>query len=84
MEQELTSIGPLLKRVAGAGVVALLEGSRQGKTSTFKADMDALPLIEKAGSPYCLKVDGAMHAGGQLLRPDACQKITICCILHII
>ncbi len=51
MEQELTSIGPLLKRVAGAGVVALLEGSRQGKTSTFKADMDALPLIEKDGSP---------------------------------
>lgn len=26
--------------------------------------MDALPLIKKAGYPYCSKVNGAMHAGG--------------------
>jgi len=45
-------------------VVALLEGSRDGKNVTLRADMDALPLTEETGKPYRSTSKGIMHACG--------------------
>ncbi len=52
--------------VGGTGVVALIHGKRpdNGKTVLFRADMDALPLVEKTGLPYASKNTGVMHACG--------------------
>ncbi len=36
--------------------------------------MDALPLIKKAGYPYCSKVNGAMHAGGHDVHVEGGSK----------
>lgn len=46
------------------GVVAVIEGSRPGKTIGLHADSDALPLEEKTGVEWSSKVPMAMHACG--------------------
>ena len=46
------------------GVVAVIEGSRPGKTIGLRADSDALPLEEKTGVEWSSKVPMAMHACG--------------------
>lgn len=46
------------------GVVAVIEGSRPGKTIGLRADSDALPLEEKNGVEWSSKVPMAMHACG--------------------
>ena len=46
------------------GVVAVIEGSRPGKTIGLRADSDALPLEEKTGVEWSSKVPIAMHACG--------------------
>ena len=46
------------------GLVALIEGSRPGKTIGLRADSDALPLEEKTGVEWSSKVPMAMHACG--------------------
>lgn len=46
------------------GVVAVIEGSRPGKTIGLRADSDALPLDEKTGVEWSSKVPMAMHACG--------------------
>lgn len=46
------------------GVVAVIEGSRPGKTIGFRADSDALPLEEKTSVEWSSKVPMAMHACG--------------------
>jgi amidohydrolase len=50
--------------VAGHGVVADLKGARPGRTVAWRADMDALPIVEKVQVPWCSRVDGVMHACG--------------------
>lgn len=50
--------------VAGTGVVGILKGASPGKTVLLRADMDALPLEEKADIPFKSKVPGMMHACG--------------------
>ena len=50
--------------IAGHGVVADLEGARKGRTVAYRADMDALPLLEKVQVPWRSTVDGVMHACG--------------------
>lgn len=54
------------ENVGGTGVVALIHGNRpdNGKTVLFRADMDALPLVEKTDVPYASKTCGVMHACG--------------------
>ncbi len=56
----------VVKGIGGTGVVALIHGERpdNGKTVLFRADMDALPLVEKTGLPYASKTPGVMHACG--------------------
>ncbi|UFJ42242.1 M20 family metallopeptidase [Brevibacillus humidisoli] len=49
--------------IAKTGVIGRLScGS--GPTIAIRADMDALPIVEKANQPYCSKHDGVMHACG--------------------
>ena len=50
--------------IAGHGVVADLKGARQGRSVAYRADMDALPLLEKVQVPWRSTVDGVMHACG--------------------
>ena len=58
--------------VAYTGVVGLLKGGLPGPTIALRADMDALPVVEKTGLPYASKVTttylgnevGVMHACG--------------------
>jgi len=52
--------------IAKTGVVALLKGEQSGPCIALRADMDALPIQEEAGSerPWQSKVPGKMHACG--------------------
>lgn len=58
--------------IAHTGVVALLEGARPGPTLALRADMDALPVVEKTDVPFKSRVTstyggqtvGVMHACG--------------------
>jgi len=52
------------KRMAGTGVIALIEGKLPGKTIALRADLDALPIFEKNEVPYKSKNEGVMHACG--------------------
>ncbi len=71
--RELKDAGlPVTTRVGGHGVVAVLKNG-PGPTVMIRADMDALPIVEKTGLPYASKVRtrdrdgrdvGVMHACG--------------------
>lgn len=58
--------------VAHTGVVGLLKGNKKGKVVALRADMDALPVVERNNLPYKSKVrsifngqeTGVMHACG--------------------
>lgn len=51
--------------VGGTGVVADLDSGRPGPRLMLRADMDALPVVEKDdGRPVRSQVDGVMHACG--------------------
>jgi amidohydrolase len=50
--------------VGGTGVVGVLTGGQPGKTVLLRADMDALPILEKNETVYCSQNSGVMHACG--------------------
>jgi len=52
------------KGVGRTGVVAVLEGTKPGRTIGIRADMDALPIHEQTGLAFASKVPGKMHACG--------------------
>ena len=60
----LESFGIETIRVAGTGVIGILEGSKPGKTVALRADMDALAITEATDAPYKSKNTGVMHACG--------------------
>jgi len=62
--EELTKMNIGLKRIAGTGVLGILNGDKPGKTVALRADMDALPVKEANNVPYKSKNEGAMHACG--------------------
>ncbi len=64
VEERLREMGLRPTRVAKTGVVALVEGAREGKTVALRADMDALPIVEETGLPFSSKRPGVMHACG--------------------
>ncbi len=64
VEAYLQSLGLETTRVAGTGVVAVLEGERAGATLMLRADMDALPVQEENLFDYASKSPGVMHACG--------------------
>src|SRR5687768_5756234 len=55
---------PFRQGVGKTGIVAVLEGSRPGRTIGIRADMDALPIHEETGLPFASKISGKMHACG--------------------
>lgn len=51
------------KRIAGTGVLAELTGENPDKPMVLRADMDALPITEKADVTFACR-NGVMHACG--------------------
>jgi len=51
--------------IARTGVVGVLDGEAgPGPTRAWRADMDALPIVEETGAEYASTCDGVMHACG--------------------
>jgi len=62
---QLTDMGYQIKRnIGGTGVMAILETGKSGPTIAFRADMDALPILEETGLPFESQKAGLMHACG--------------------
>ena len=55
---------PFQSGVGGTGVVAKLKAKHPGPIVAFRADMDALPLVECNDVPYKSQHRGLMHACG--------------------
>jgi len=65
VKEELSSLHlDILPPFLETDVVALLNGTGEGKNVTLRADMDALPLQEKTNLPYTSTIDGMMHSCG--------------------
>jgi amidohydrolase len=63
--EKLRAIGLDPQIMAGTGVVALIEGGKgKGPVTALRADLDALPILEKNDVPYKSKNEGVMHACG--------------------
>ncbi len=50
--------------IAGTGVVGSLTAGEGNRAIAFRADMDALPILETTGLPYASRTSGKMHACG--------------------
>lgn len=62
---ELEAMGIPFERMVDTGIVAKLEGKNPGlKTIALRADLDALPIIEKNNVDYKSINNGIMHACG--------------------
>ncbi len=62
--EELRKMGIEVRRISKTGVLGILKGVKSSKTVALRADMDALPIVEKTDSPYQSKISGVMHACG--------------------
>lgn len=51
-------------RLANTGIVYEITGKNPGRTIALRADIDALPILEKNDKPYRSQNDGVMHACG--------------------
>jgi amidohydrolase len=70
LRQQLTEAGIAWKPV-GDAILAEINGEKPSsdpKTLVLRADMDALPIKEETGLPYCSEVEGKMHACGHDLH----------------
>jgi len=50
--------------LADHGVLGVLKGARLGRAVAWRADMDALPIMEKVRLPWRSRAEGVMHACG--------------------
>ncbi len=65
VEKKLTEYGiKTVQRVINTGVIAIIEGEKEGQTLALRADMDALPIQENPSNPVCSEINGVMHACG--------------------
>ena len=65
IRKELKALGlKLLKVNYPTGVIAELTGARSGPTVAIRADIDALPILERTDIPFRSTVPGVMHACG--------------------
>jgi amidohydrolase len=65
IEKYLTELGlEVVRGPEGAGLWAVLEGGREGKSVGIRADIDALPVAEETGLAHCSLNGGLMHACG--------------------
>jgi metal-dependent amidase/aminoacylase/carboxypeptidase family protein len=51
-----------ITKIAGTGVTALINGKSDTKCVGLRADMDALPILEKTGLRFSSRNPGVMHA----------------------
>lgn len=72
----------VVQGVARTGIVASLSKGTSARAIGIRADMDALPILEKSGVAYPSQTDGKMHACGHdghvtmaLAAAKACTKI---------
>ena len=62
---ELNDLGLEVQTGIGVtGVVGILEGAADGPTVLYRADMDALPILEENETDYVSQRSGVMHACG--------------------
>ena len=54
----------ILENVDNNGIVAILRGGKEGKTIAYRADMDALPILEENTCEYKSQHPVKMHACG--------------------
>lgn len=64
VERYLQDLGLQAQRMATTGVVAVLDSGTPGPVLMLRADMDALPVTEDTGLPFCSTNPGVMHACG--------------------
>ncbi|MFO8113260.1 MAG: amidohydrolase [Desulfosalsimonadaceae bacterium] len=64
IEQYLQDIGLETTRIAGTGVVAVIEGQSERPVFMLRADMDALPICETTDAECISSIEGVMHACG--------------------
>jgi len=65
IEEELDALGVEHRRVGETGVWATIRGAgRGGGAVVLRADIDALPILEKNDVPYRSQNEGVMHACG--------------------
>ncbi|MDR1834464.1 MAG: amidohydrolase [Fusobacteriaceae bacterium] len=63
---ELEKMGIPVETYDGVyGAIGAIKGGKgPGKTVLLRADIDALPVTEQTGLPFCSKIEGKMHACG--------------------
>ncbi len=67
IHKELTAMGiEVVPIKADTGVLGIIQGEKPGPATVtaLRADIDALPILEKTGLPYASKNEGVMHACG--------------------
>jgi amidohydrolase len=65
VQQKLSEAGiPFKTGYAKTGVLGIIQGNKPGGTVAFRADMDALPILEENELSYKSKTEGIMHACG--------------------
>lgn len=64
VERTLAELGVPSRRMAGTGVVALVEGASPGACVGLRADMDALPIQDAKTGDVRSLIPGVMHACG--------------------
>lgn len=72
----------VVQAIAKTGLVASLKRGSSARSIGIRADMDALPILEKSGVAYASQADGKMHACGHdghvtmaLAAAKACSKL---------
>ncbi|HEY8364603.1 MAG TPA: M20 family metallopeptidase [Haloplasmataceae bacterium] len=63
IKKELTKMGYIVEEVANTGIIAYKKGIKKGAIA-FRADMDALAIMEKTSLPFASQHPGYMHACG--------------------
>ncbi len=64
ISEYLTEMGIKHTKIAGTGIVGIIEGKGAGKVVAIRADIDALPMQDKKNVPYKSRNEGMMHACG--------------------
>ena len=68
VEEKLRAFGcdEVVTGIGRTGVVGVIRGKtdRSGRVVGLRADMDALPILERTGAQHASKTPGAMHACG--------------------
>lgn len=68
IQEKLEELGIPAQALAGHGLTAVIGGVRPGRCILLRADMDALPLVERSGEEFASLEPGRMHACGHDLH----------------